>query len=106
MGMSEELKRFVDEAVYKYIKKQIQEGKYIASLRIEIDQPIEIKGMKGRIVGEIVLASSEPLSNGSPTMTYEPAKKDGKEQQQVSKRPQEEEMSMQEVEKILKSLGV
>ncbi|MBC7113742.1 MAG: hypothetical protein H5T34_07025, partial [Candidatus Methanomethyliales bacterium] len=49
--MSEELRQYVEDAVYKWIAKQIEQGKFRANLRIEIDTPIEIKGLKGRVVG-------------------------------------------------------
>jgi hypothetical protein len=106
--MSEqELKRFVEDAVYKYVKKQIEEGKYIANLRIEIDHPIEINGMKGRIVGEIMLGRSEPVIQSMPTIAYAPAPAEGEKKEGMhSKQAAEEEMSMQEVERLLKSLGV
>ncbi|MGC8936660.1 MAG: hypothetical protein ACP5KV_04770 [Candidatus Methanomethylicaceae archaeon] len=96
--MSEELKRYVEDALYKWIVKQIEEGKFRANLRIEIDTPIEVRGMKGRVVGEILLSEEKSTT---PQVSL-PAK--APEEKKSS--AEGEEMSLQEVEKLLKSLGV
>ncbi len=98
--MSEELKRYIEEAVYKYIKRQIEEGKFSASLRIEIDSPIEIRGMKGRVVGYITLGEKEAVGYSVPMLPQQPlAKKEGEEEKG-------EDMDLQDVDKLLRSLGV
>ena len=100
--MSEELKRFIEDAVYKWIKKQLEEGSYITNLRIEIDNPIEVKGMKGRIVGEIILGNGNPIGQQVPDESHIHEKAGAT----LPKEAAGEEMSLQEVEKLLKSLGV
>jgi hypothetical protein len=103
MQMSEELRRYVEDAVYKWIAKQIEQGKFRANLRIEIDTPIEIKGLKGRVVGEILLSGERtPSEEKAISQTSGPVKS-----QDANKGSTEgEEMSLQEVEKLLRSLGV
>lgn len=108
--MNEELKKYVEDALYNWLKKQIEEGNFKANLRIEIDSPIEIRGMKGKIVGEIVLSEQVPerlpivpinyqakSEGGLPEGGSEGQKKDGQNP---------EEMSLSEVDKLLRSLGV
>jgi len=96
--MSEELKERIEELVFKWVKRQLEDGNCRMNLRIEIDTPIELRGMKGRICGDILLG-------GTPT--EEPAKADpGAEPQDCKKEVAEAEMSLQEVEKLLRSLGV
>jgi len=108
--MSEELKKYVEDALYNWIKKQIEEGNFKANLRIMIDSPIEVRGMKGKIVGEIVLSEQVPerlpiIPIGYPTGSETPAQDQGsgtkKKEGQSS-----EEMSLAEVDKLLRSLGV
>ncbi|MDH5811721.1 MAG: hypothetical protein QXO54_05730 [Candidatus Methanomethylicaceae archaeon] len=102
--MSEELRRYVEDALYKWIAKQIEQGNFRANLRIEIDTPIEIKGLKGRVVGEILLSEDKTtyeVKMPAP-QTSEPIKPiEGKKASTDG-----EEMSLQEVEKLLKSLGI
>jgi hypothetical protein len=102
--MSEELKKYVEEALYKWIKKQIEEGNFKANLRIEIDNPIEIRGMKGRILGEIVL-SGETVSKGNSYPMEMPKKAEEPKKENANKNSQED-MSLAEVDRLLKSLGV
>jgi hypothetical protein len=103
--MSEELRRYVEEAIYKWVKKQIDAGNFKANLRIEIDNPIEIRGMKGRVVGDIIISEQTPerVPESLPSYTVEPkkdgSKKEGNDQAQ-------EDMSLAEVDRLLKSLGV
>jgi len=104
--MSEELKRYVEEALYKWIMKQIEEGNFKANLRIEIDHPIEVKGMKGRIVGEITLSEKEPVVEKVPSYAVDPAKKEEVKKKEGATEGQGEEMSLQDVEKLLRQLGV
>ncbi len=101
--MSEELRQYVEDAVYKWIAKQIEQGKFRANLRIEIDTPIEIKGLKGRVVGEILLSEEKtPYVEKTMSQTSGSVKS-----QDVKKGSTEgEEMSLQEIEKLLRSLGV
>ncbi|MCX8182632.1 MAG: hypothetical protein N3D12_05890 [Candidatus Methanomethyliaceae archaeon] len=101
--MSEELKRYVEDALYKWIAKQIEQGKFRANLRIEIDTPIEVKGLKGRVVGEILLSDEKtPYEEKISSSQVESAKPI-----EVKKSSTDgEEMSLQEVEKLLRSLGV
>lgn len=107
--MSEELKRYVEDALYKWIKKQIEEGNFRANLRIEIDNPIEVRGMKGRLVGEIIISDSTNESL-PPMHIYEPKKadddKDDKDDKGSGDPKGSEEMSLADVDKLLKSLGV
>ena len=103
--MSEELKRYVEEALYKWIQRQIEEGNFKANLRIEIDHPIEVKGMKGRIVGEITLSEKEPVVEKVPSYVVDPAKKEDKKKEGAAE-GQGEEMSLKDVEKLLRQLGV
>jgi len=100
--MSEELRRCIEEAVYKYVKRQIEEGKFTANLRIEIDNPIEIRGMKGRVVGYITLGEKEGMSYSVPTLSQQPLPEKGG--QKEAKKG--DEMELQEVDKLLRSLGV
>lgn len=110
--MSEELKKYVEDALNKWIMKQIEEGNFKANLRIEIDSPIEVKGMKGRVVGEIIL--SEQVPGRLPSIPAEYPKKAEEESTEVGRGGQKkegqaqssEEMSLSDVEKLLKSLGV
>jgi len=100
--MSEELRRCIEDAVYKYVKRQIEEGKFSANLRIEIDNPIEIRGMKGRVVGYITLGEKEGMSYSVPTLPPQPLpEKGGQEEAKKG-----DEMGLQEVDKLLRSLGV
>lgn len=101
--MSEELRRYVEDALYKWIVKQIEEGKFKANLRIEIDTPIEVRGLKGKVVGEILLSEEKtPSEEKIMPQVSEPIKT-----QYVKKSSTDgEEMSLQEVEKLLRSLGV
>ncbi len=101
--MSEELRRYVEDALYKWIAKQVEQGKFRANIKIEIDTPIEIKGLKGRVVGEIILSEERaPYDEKVVSQASEPVKP-----QDVKKGATEgEEMSLQEVEKLLRSLGV
>lgn len=108
--MSEELKKYVEDALYNWLKKQIEEGNFKANLRIEIDSPIEIRGMKGKIVGEIVLSEQVPERLPIVPINYQ-AKADGglpeggaEGQKKDGQNP--EEMSLSEVDKLLRSLGV
>ncbi len=101
--MSEELKRCIEDAVYKYVKNQIEEGKFTANLRIEIDNPIEIRGMKGRVVGEILLGERGTLSYSVPVMRQQTSQEKESQQEQQKKG---EEMGLQDVDKLLRSLGV
>lgn len=100
--MSEELKRYIEEALSKWIQKQIEEGNFKANLRIEIDHPIEVKGLKGRIVGDIFLTEKEPAVEKVPSYSADPSKKEeGKK-----KEGKGEEMSLQDIESLLRQLGV
>ncbi len=101
--MSEELKRCIEDAVYKYVKRQIEDGKFSANLRIEIDNPIEIKGMKGRVVGYIILGEKETLGYSIPTVPQQPVPEKDGQQEQPKKG---DEMGLQDVDKLLRSLGV
>lgn len=110
--MSEELKKYVEDALYKWIMKQIEEGNFKANLRIEIDSPIEVKGMKGRVVGEIILSEQVPERLSSIPAEY-PKKAEGEsaeagsgEQKKERQAQSSEEMSLSDVDKLLKSLGV
>jgi len=102
--MSEELRRYVEDALYKWIVKQIEQGKFRANLRIEIDTPIEVKGLKGRVVGEILLTEGRTSTEekSPPSQASESMKSHGVEKGSTDG----EEMSLQEVEKLLRSLGV
>lgn len=108
--MSEELKKYVEDALYNWIKKQIEAGNFKANLKIEIDSPIEVRGMKGRIVGEIVL--SEPVPERLPIMplgyspTAEAAAQAPGSGEEKKEGQSQEEMSLAEVDKLLRSLGV
>jgi hypothetical protein len=110
--MSEELKKYVEDALFNWVKKQIEEGNFKANLRIEIDSPIEVRGMKGKIVGEIVL--SEQVPERLPIVPIEyPGKGEGAAQEQGSEGQKKEgqaqnseEMSLSDVDKLLRSLGV
>jgi hypothetical protein len=110
--MSEELRKYVEDALYKWIRKQIEEGNFKANLRIEIDSPIEVKGMKGRVVGEIIL--SEQIPDRLSSIPSEYPKKAGEEsavagsgeQKKDGKAQSSEEMSLSDVDKLLRSLGV
>jgi hypothetical protein len=110
--MSEELKKYVEDALYKWIRKQIEEGNFKANLRIEIDSPIEVKGMKGRVVGEIILSEQVPERLPSIPAEYpkkgkgESAEADSGEQKKEGRAQSSEEMSLSDVDKLLKSLGV
>ncbi|MEN3006717.1 MAG: hypothetical protein ABC505_03670 [Candidatus Methanosuratincola petrocarbonis] len=96
--MNDELKERIEELVFKWVKRQLEDGNYRMNLRIEIDTPIELRGMKGRICGEILLG-------GTPTDA--PAKAEPvADTQDCKKEVAEAEMSLQEVEKLLRSLGV
>jgi len=108
--MSEELKKYVEDALYNWIKKQIEEGNFKANLRIMIDSPIEVRGMKGKIVGEIVLSEQVPerlpiipigYQAGSETPAQDQGSGTKKKEGQSS-----EDMSLAEVDKLLRSLGV
>ncbi|MEJ5293592.1 MAG: hypothetical protein WHS82_08365 [Candidatus Methanosuratincola sp.] len=96
--MNEELKERIEELVYKWIKRQLEDGNCKMNLRIEIDTPIELKGMKGRICGDILLGGSQ---TSAPAGTEA-----GTEPQDCKKEVAEAEMSLQEVENLLRSLGV
>ncbi len=96
--MSEELKQRIEEYVFKWIKKQLEDGNCKMNLRIEIDTPIELRGMKGRICGEILLG-------GTPANAPASAET-GNELQDPKKEVAETEISLQEVERLLRSLGV
>lgn len=96
--MSKELKERVEELVFKWIKRQLEDGNYRINLRIEIDTPIELNDMKGRICGDIFLGGAP----ADATVKKDP----GAEQQDCKKELAEAEMSLQEVEKLLRSLGV
>ncbi|MDH7556530.1 MAG: hypothetical protein ACQXXL_06950 [Candidatus Methanosuratincola sp.] len=96
--MSEELKERIEELVFKWVKRQLEEGNCRMNLRIEIDTPIELRGMKGRIYGDILLGGTQTSApSGAETAT---------EPQDCKKEVAEAEMSLQEVEKLLRSLGV
>ncbi|MDI9643718.1 MAG: hypothetical protein QFX35_00680 [Candidatus Verstraetearchaeota archaeon] len=90
--MSEELKRQIEELVYSWVKKQLEDGNCTMNLRIEVDAPLELKGMRGRVCGEILLGGTQSVAV--------PPKADSESKAQCG------EMSLQEVEKLLKSLGV
>jgi hypothetical protein len=102
--MSEELKKYVEEALYKWIKKQIEEGNFKANLRIEIDNPIEIRGMKGRVVGEIMLSGESVES--IPSYRVELPKKEEEPKKENANKGSQEDMSLAEVDRLLRSLGV
>jgi len=104
--MSEELKRYVEEALSKWIQKQIEEGNFKANLRIEIDHPIEVKGLKGRIVGDIILSEKESVVEKVPSNSVDPSKKEEGKKKEGMAEGQGEEMSLQEVERLLRQLGV
>ncbi|MGQ9760230.1 MAG: hypothetical protein ACUVQ5_06680 [Candidatus Methanomethylicaceae archaeon] len=105
--MSEELKRCVEDALYRWIMKQMEQGKFRANLRIEIDTPIEVKGLKGRLVGEIFLTEVErsqmPVAVSLKEGRGEGATGTGGEGVGGGEGG---EMRLQEVEKLLRSLGV
>ncbi len=108
--MSEELKQYVEDSLYKWVKRQIEEGNFKANLKIEIDSPIEVKGMKGRIVGEIVLSEQVPerlpiVPIGYSTGSEAPPPDQGSNAQKKEGQ-NSEEMSLAEVDKLLRSLGV
>jgi len=96
--MSEELKERIEELVFKWIKRQLEDGNCRMNLRIEIDTPIELRGMKGRICGDISLGGTQ---TSTPSVAETPT-----EAQDCKKEVAEAEMSLQEVEKLLRSLGV
>jgi predicted Mrr-cat superfamily restriction endonuclease len=104
--MSEELKRYVEEALGKWIQKQIEEGNFKANLRIEIDHPIEVKGLKGRIVGNIILSEKESVVEKVPSYSVDPSKKEEEKKKDETAEGQGEEMSLQDVESLLRQLGV
>ncbi len=110
--MSEELKKYVEDALYNWIKKQIEEGNFKANLKILIDSPIEVRGMKGKIVGEIVLSEQVPerlpivpLGYTSGSEAPPPEQSSGN-QKKAAQGESSEEMSLAEVDKLLRSLGV
>lgn len=108
--MSEELRKYIEDALYSWIKKQIEEGNFKANLKIEIDSPIEVRGMKGKIVGEIVLSEQAPerlpiVPIGYPAKAEAPQEQGGDGQKKEGQ-AQAEEMSLSEVDKLLRSLGV
>ncbi len=96
--MNEELKERIEELVFKWVKRQLEDGNCRMNLMIEIDTPIEVRGIKGRICGDILLGG---MPDDSPTKV-EPSS----EPQDCKKDVAEAEMSLQEVEKLLRSLGV
>jgi hypothetical protein len=108
--MSEELKKYVEDALYNWVKKQIEEGNFKANLKIVIDSPIEVRGMKGKIVGEIVISEQVPERLPIVPIGY-PARSEGTAPEQGNENPKKdgqssEEMSLAEVDKLLRSLGV
>lgn len=110
--MSEELKKYVEDALYNWIKRQIEEGNFKANLKILIDSPIEVRGMKGKIVGEIVLSEQVPerlpiVPLGYATTPEAPAQgQSSGTQKKEAQGESSEEMSLAEVDKLLRSLGV
>ncbi len=110
--MNEELRRYVEDALAKWIKKQIEEGRFTASLKIVLDEPIEVRGMRGKLVGEIIFGEKgeQPGTPAPPSYGYGRAEERVQVQQQGSQNSQKAEggeiMSMQEIDKLLKSLGV
>ncbi len=82
-----DLKQYIEETIYKILLENLKKGKFCANLKIEIDMPIEIKGIKGRIVGEITIGDTLNISKEIKTNKTE-------------------EISLKEIENILKSLGV
>ncbi|MDH5806724.1 MAG: hypothetical protein QXW62_02800 [Candidatus Methanomethylicaceae archaeon] len=83
--MNDDLKKHLEEAIYKLIMESIKNGKLKTKLKIEINTDIELRGLKGKLIGEILIGE-EPSINIGTTV--------------------KEEMSLQEIDKILKSLGV
>ncbi|MCC6013429.1 MAG: hypothetical protein LM593_03575 [Candidatus Verstraetearchaeota archaeon] len=79
-----DLKQYIEETIYKILIENLKKGNFSANLKIEIDMPIEIKGVKGRIVGEITIG-------------------DTLKEVKINKT---EEVNLNEIENILKSLGV
>ncbi|MEN3052830.1 MAG: hypothetical protein ABC606_03400 [Candidatus Methanosuratincola petrocarbonis] len=96
--MSEELKERIEELVFKWVKRQLEDGNCRINLRIEIDTPIELRGMKGRICGDIILGKTPTDAPTEADPVGEP--------RDCKKEVAEAEMSLQEVEKLLRSLGV
>jgi hypothetical protein len=110
--MSEDLKKYIEDALFNWIKKQIEDGNFKCNLRIEIDSPIEVRGMKGKIVGEIMLSEQAPERLPIVPIGY-PVKAEGTAQEQNTEGGKKEgqaqnseEMSLSEVDKLLRSLGV
>jgi hypothetical protein len=110
--MSEELKKYVEDALYNWIKKQIEAGNFKANLKILIDSPIEVRGMKGKIIGEIVLSEQVPdrmpiVPLGYTAGSEAPAQDQGSgAQKKEAQGGSSDEMSLAEVDKLLRSLGV
>lgn len=94
----------MEDALFKWIRKQIDEGNFKANLRIEIDNPIEIRGMKGRIVGEIILSGD--TTESVPSYSIELPKKEEEPKKEGAKEGSQEDMSLAEVDRLLRSLGV
>lgn len=85
--MNEDLKKCLEEAIYKLIMESIKNGRLKVNLKIEINTDIELRGLRGKLIGEILIG--EESSTNIRTSASRP-----------------EEMSLQEIDKILKSLGV
>lgn len=85
--MNDDLKRQLEETIYKLIVESLKSGRLRANLKIEINTDIDIRGLKGKLVGEISISEEPPTNIG--TTTIKP-----------------EDVSLQEIDKILKSLGV
>jgi hypothetical protein len=83
----DDLKKYIEETVYRILLENLKKGKFCANLKIEIDMPIEIKGIKGRVVGEITIGDTLEIPKEIKT-------------------DKTEEVSLKEIENILKSLGV
>ncbi|MCS7097982.1 MAG: hypothetical protein NZ922_03265 [Candidatus Methanomethyliaceae archaeon] len=81
--MNEDLKKCLEDAIYKLIMENIKNGKLRANLRIEVSTDIDIRGLKGRLIGEILI--------GEESMPRIETSK---------------EASLQDIDKILKSLGI
>lgn len=87
MEMDDDLKKRLEEVLYKYIMESIKDGKMRINLKIEINTDLELRGLKGKLVGEILIGEEPSVT--TKTTAIKP-----------------EEMSLQEIDKILKSLGV
>lgn len=81
--MNEDLKKCLENVIYKLIMDSIKNGKLKANLKIEVSTDIDIQGLKGKLIGEILIGEE-------PRPHIETSK----------------EANLQDIDKILKSLGI